>query len=138
MVNKLIKLEQERFYAAMGRFVLAWADMEFCLDLVVLNGRKLKSPLPHQLSDKTNFVRKVLVPHSVQYMRQVYFLSLMKLMKLPRPATIMCMGQSLGMTFTIQTDSEPRLVNGFTHDVGHMSQAEQMSQQFSVLGSYGR
>jgi|ERR1035437_6456114 hypothetical protein len=62
MVNKLIKSEQERFYAAMGRFVIAWTDMEFCLDLVVLNGRKLKSPLPHQLSEKTNFVRKVLVP----------------------------------------------------------------------------
>ena len=39
----------------------AWADMEQCLDFVVLTGRKLKSP-PHQLSEKTNFVRKVLVP----------------------------------------------------------------------------
>ena len=44
MVNKLTKSELERFYAAMGRFVIAWADMEHCLDLVLLNGRKLKSP----------------------------------------------------------------------------------------------
>ena len=62
MVNKLTKTKLEQFYSAMGRFVIAWADMELCLDLVVLNGRKLKSPLPHQLSEKTNFVRKVLVP----------------------------------------------------------------------------
>ena len=62
MVNKLTKSELERFYAAMGRFVIAWADMEHCLDLVLLNGRKLKSPLPHQLSEKTNFVRKALAP----------------------------------------------------------------------------
>ena len=60
MFNKLTKSELERFYAAMGRFVIAWADMEHCLDLVLLNGRKLKSPLPHQLSEKTNFVREVL------------------------------------------------------------------------------
>ena len=62
MVNKLTQSKLEQFYIAMGRFVIAWADMELCLDLVVLNGRNLKSPLPHQFSDKTKFVREILIP----------------------------------------------------------------------------
>jgi hypothetical protein len=48
----------DEFYAAIGRFVLEWAGLEFCLDLLLLRTmwrsedptRKVK--LPHQFTEK--------------------------------------------------------------------------------------
>ena len=52
------------FHAALGRFVLAWADLEFGLDTLVMETRWLGTPeiratkLHHQLAEKLKFVRK--------------------------------------------------------------------------------
>jgi hypothetical protein len=53
----------EEFYAAIGRFVLTWADLEICLDLVLLNARsrheatQRQSKLPHQFAEKIPLIR---------------------------------------------------------------------------------
>ena len=50
----------EEFYAAIGRFVLTWAHLEICLDLLVLKIVKTperRAKLPHQLGDKIALIR---------------------------------------------------------------------------------
>jgi hypothetical protein len=50
--------ELRSFYAAIGRFILMWADVENYLDLFVLMIRKpTDHRLPHQLAGKIKFVR---------------------------------------------------------------------------------
>ena len=55
----------QSLYAAVGRFVLTWADVETYLDLLVL---KLRQPtvrrLSHQLSEKIEFVRTAIQSES--------------------------------------------------------------------------
>ena len=51
---------QAEFYAAIGRFVLSWAGLEICLDLLLLT--IVKTPerqvkLPHQLGEKIALIR---------------------------------------------------------------------------------
>ena len=49
--------QMRSFYAAIGRFVLTWADVENYLDLFVLMTRKpTDHRLPHQLAGKIKFV----------------------------------------------------------------------------------
>jgi hypothetical protein len=50
----------EEFYAAIGRFVLSWAGLEICLDLLLLKIVKTperRAKLPHQLGDKIVLIR---------------------------------------------------------------------------------
>jgi hypothetical protein len=60
-LDELTSLEE--FYAAIGRFVLTWADLEVFLDLVLLKTRlrreasQRKSILPHQFADKIALIR---------------------------------------------------------------------------------
>lgn len=56
----------ETYYAALGRFVTVWAEVELFLDLLVVI--LAKPHLPHQLSGKLSIIRKKLKdsqsPHS--------------------------------------------------------------------------
>jgi hypothetical protein len=50
----------DEFYAAIGRFVLTWAHLEICLDLLLLKIVKTpdrRAKLPHQLADKMSLIR---------------------------------------------------------------------------------
>ena len=50
----------EEFYAAIGQFVLTWAHLEICLDLLLLKIVKTpdrRAKLPHQLGDKIALIR---------------------------------------------------------------------------------
>jgi hypothetical protein len=50
----------EEFYAAIGRFVLTWAHLEICLDLLLLKIVKTperRAKLPHQLGCKIALIR---------------------------------------------------------------------------------
>jgi len=55
----------EEFYAAIGQFVLAWSDLEFCLDLLFLKIRLMHDEAnrpgkqPHQFSDKIKCIRSL-------------------------------------------------------------------------------
>jgi hypothetical protein len=60
VANRLTGAKLESYYAALGRFVAAWADTETCLDLVVLASRPRR--LFIQLSEKTRFIREVVAP----------------------------------------------------------------------------
>ncbi len=56
------KARFKAFYAAIGRFVLSWADLEIGLDLLVLIMRSMEEDhhdkkLPHNLEPKIAFVR---------------------------------------------------------------------------------
>jgi hypothetical protein len=61
--RKTKRTPHEEFYAAIGRFVLEWAGLEICLDLLLLKirskreatERKLK--LPHQFAEKMAVIR---------------------------------------------------------------------------------
>jgi hypothetical protein len=60
MTNKLTGRKLDEFYAAIGRFVLTWAEVEFGLDLLVIIVRQHSASdtrLPHQLSAKIDFIR---------------------------------------------------------------------------------
>jgi hypothetical protein len=54
---------KEEFHAAIGRFVLEWAGLEFCLDLLLLAARsrdkatQRKPKLPHQFAAKIALIR---------------------------------------------------------------------------------
>jgi hypothetical protein len=62
MANELNKVE--KFYSALGRFLVAWADLEVGIDLFVLSVRQNASPtlvgakIPHQLAGKLHFARE--------------------------------------------------------------------------------
>jgi hypothetical protein len=60
VANKLTKRKLVSFYAAIGRFVLTWAEVETFLDLLVIVLRGSSQSLPHQLSGKLRFVRVAL------------------------------------------------------------------------------
>lgn len=66
----------KEFEATIGRFVLAWADMELGLDLLALSVRLIAAPaerkqkLPSQLSTKIEFIRKETRKHSSLGARQ--------------------------------------------------------------------
>lgn len=49
----------DTIYSAIGRFVVAWSDLEYCLDLLVLSARDRSSQpeIPHQLDDKLKFLK---------------------------------------------------------------------------------
>jgi hypothetical protein len=57
VANRLTTAKLEAYYAAIGRFVVAWADMELCLDMLVLVAGSPKYPLPHQLSEKIDLAK---------------------------------------------------------------------------------
>jgi len=65
VTNKLTPRKLEALYAAIGRFVIVWADLELILDLLVLTLRNLQDPLhrkptiPHSLGKKLSFVRSI-------------------------------------------------------------------------------
>jgi hypothetical protein len=52
----------QAFHAAVGRFIVAWADLEHGLDfLVLISARapgRLSGKVPHQLSGKISFIRE--------------------------------------------------------------------------------
>jgi hypothetical protein len=56
--------KQDAFHAALGRFLLAWADVEFGLDHIVLltpeiqNKQHKRKHLPHQLAAKIGYVKE--------------------------------------------------------------------------------
>jgi hypothetical protein len=62
-VRKARLIPHEEFYAAVGRFVLTWADLEVCLDLLLLKARsrhdstQRKSKIPYQFTEKISFIR---------------------------------------------------------------------------------
>jgi hypothetical protein len=60
MANRLTKAKLASFYAAIGRFVIEWAGMEICLDILVLVARGPRPP--HQLSEKIRSIRQNLAP----------------------------------------------------------------------------
>jgi len=60
VANKLTKSKRDAFYAAIGRFVLTWAEVEVYLDLLVLKLRDPTEDVSHQLSAKIQFIRKTL------------------------------------------------------------------------------
>lgn len=71
---KLTKKKIDAFYAALGRFVSEWAEVEKFLDLIVLVlARKKKPKLPFQLSGKIETIRSELrnsqSPHATTVMR---------------------------------------------------------------------
>jgi hypothetical protein len=51
----------QKFYAAIGRFVLTWTDLEISLDLLLLTlipeDDQRNAKLPHQLRDKIGLIR---------------------------------------------------------------------------------
>jgi hypothetical protein len=59
--RKTQRIPYQEFYAAIGRFVLTWAGLEICLDLLLLtvipDGERAKRKLPHQLGDKIALIR---------------------------------------------------------------------------------
>jgi hypothetical protein len=44
---------------AIGRFVVEWSDLEYCLDLLVLSAsnRSTQLEIPHQIGEKLKFLR---------------------------------------------------------------------------------
>jgi hypothetical protein len=60
VTNKLTPSKIRSFHAAIGRFVLTWAEVETYLDLLVLKLRKPDQKLPHQLAGKIQFIRAAL------------------------------------------------------------------------------
>lgn len=59
MANRITQAKLDALYAAIGRFVLTWADVETYLDLLVLKLRTgLQDEMPHQLARKIKFARK--------------------------------------------------------------------------------
>jgi hypothetical protein len=65
LANKLTNSKRNAFYAAIGRFVLTWAEVETYLDLLVLKLHHPSDDVSHQLSAKIKFVRKTLRSESV-------------------------------------------------------------------------
>jgi len=61
MANKLTANKIREFHAAIGRFVLTWAEVEFGLDLLVIIMHRLSrrsgSTPSHELSAKINLIR---------------------------------------------------------------------------------
>ena len=57
---------RERFYAAVGRFTVMWASMEAGLDILAISATPPNSEqrrkTPHQLGDKTKYIRKHVLP----------------------------------------------------------------------------
>jgi hypothetical protein len=64
VTNKLSQSKLRAFYAAVGRFVLTWAEVETYLDILVLQlNRGAQRAVPHQLIGKIKFVRNALEPN---------------------------------------------------------------------------
>jgi hypothetical protein len=57
-MTRLSKKKIEIYYAALGRFVTVWAQVELFVDLLVVI--LAKPDLPHQLSGKLSIIRKKL------------------------------------------------------------------------------
>jgi hypothetical protein len=49
----------DAIYVAIGRFVVEWSGLEYCLDLLVLSARDRSTQLeiPHQIGEKLRFLR---------------------------------------------------------------------------------
>ena len=62
MPNRLTKTKVDALYTAIGKFVVAWATMEVCIDTSMLLTHSPKPKLAHQLSEKTKLVRQRLIP----------------------------------------------------------------------------
>jgi hypothetical protein len=58
MANRFTKKKLDAFYAAIGRFVVTWAEVELYLDLLALKMRRPTEDVSHQLQAKINFVRE--------------------------------------------------------------------------------
>jgi hypothetical protein len=69
---KLSKRKVETYYAALGRFVTVWAEVELFLDLLVVI--LAKPDLPYQLSGKLSIIRKKLNVLQSSYVKAIFVL----------------------------------------------------------------